>query len=100
MQLTTPTGRGKEGQEIRWQIVKCVLNKGNPTTLRQLHHFPTSQPTPSLFNNPIPNILGLIGGPQRNTMILQRQRRNTATQNTDQPIHVLHITHWSQFRLI
>jgi hypothetical protein len=65
MQFATPTRRGKreEGQEICRQIGKCALYKGNPTTLRQVHHFPTSHLTFYLFNDSIPIDLALKEDP-------------------------------------
>jgi hypothetical protein len=59
-----------ERREICRQIEKYSLNKGNPTTVRQVHHFSTSQPTLYLFNNIVPNRLSLIEGPQQKTKIL------------------------------
>ena len=37
---------------------------GNPTTLGQIHNFPTSQPTIYLLSNTFSNMLGLVGSTQ------------------------------------
>lgn len=54
----------KEGHAIHRQIGKDAPDKGNPVTLGHIHTFPTSQPPLDLFNDTVPNRLGLIGGPQ------------------------------------
>jgi hypothetical protein len=98
MQIATPTEREKR-HEIRKQIGKGPLDQGNPTTIRQEHHFPTSHPKLSLLDNIIPNRLGLIKGSQLKTKILQKQGRNPACQNTNQTIHIIDITHRNHFDL-
>jgi hypothetical protein len=47
------------------KLEKCALDEGNPTSLRQIHHFPTSQTTLYILSNILPNMLGLIGCPER-----------------------------------
>jgi hypothetical protein len=92
----------EDGSELHMQIGKfgkCALNKGNSTTLRQIHHFPTSQSMLYLFNSIVPYRLGRIGAPQQKTKILKRQRRNPTAKNTSQSIHIINITHRDQFRL-
>jgi hypothetical protein len=60
----------EEGHEICRQSGKGALYKGNLTTLRQVHYFSISQMMLYLFNDIIPNRLGLIGGPQQKTKTL------------------------------
>jgi len=69
----------KEGHEVCRQIGEYALNKGNPTTLGQVHHFSISQPMLYLLNHTVPNMLGLIGGPQQEAKILHMQRGNPTT---------------------
>jgi hypothetical protein len=50
--------------EIGLLLIKKKKKKDNLTTLGQVHHFSTSQTMLYLLNNIVPNMLGLIGGPQ------------------------------------
>jgi hypothetical protein len=60
-----PTCRERKlGHKMRRQIRKCALSKGNPTILGQVHHFLTSQLSLYLFNDYVPNMFNLVGGPQ------------------------------------
>jgi hypothetical protein len=53
-------GRGTRNMQANWKV---CLYKGNPTTLRQVHHFPTSHLTFYLFNDSIPIDLALKEDP-------------------------------------
>jgi hypothetical protein len=73
MWFATPAGRGKRDMKYvgKLEMVLLIRVTGNPATLRQIHSFPAKQSTLYLFNDTIPNRLGLIGSLQRKTKILK-----------------------------
>jgi len=81
------------GRLERVLFIKVILP---PLDVYMIHLLSTSQPPLNLFNNTIPNRLGLKTGSQRETKVLQGQRRNPTTQNASKFVHIIHNTHRKQ----